>query len=89
MSERKKKLYLILSLGFLSAIGPFSIDMYLPGFNEIAVDLNTDIAHIGLSLSSFFIGISVGQLIYGPLLDRFGRKGPLYIGLGIYIISSF
>ena len=89
MSERKKKLYLILSLGFLSAIGPFSIDMYLPGFNEIAADLNTDIAHIGLSLSSFFIGISVGQLIYGPLLDRYGRKGPLYIGLGIYIISSF
>ena len=89
MSERKKKVFIILSLGFLSAIGPFSIDMYLPGFNEIAADLNTDIAHIGLSLSSFFIGISIGQLIYGPLLDRYGRKGPLYIGMGIYIISSF
>lgn len=84
----KNKALVILSLGFLSAIGPFSIDMYLPGFNEIAKDLNTTISHIGLSLSSFFIGISVGQLIYGPLLDRYGRKIPLYIGLIIYIVAS-
>ena len=79
---------IILLLGLLSAIGPFSIDMYLPGFNAIANDLNTNIEHIQLSLTSFFIGIASGQLIYGPLLDRFGRKPPLIIGLLIYIGAS-
>jgi MFS transporter, DHA1 family, multidrug resistance protein len=72
----------------LSAIGPFSIDMYLPGFPAIAADLHSTVAHISLSLSSFFIGISAGQLLYGPLLDRFGRKLPLYFGLSLYIIAS-
>ncbi len=88
MERLKNKWVAILSLGLLSALGPFSIDMYLPGFNEIAQSLNTTVPDIGLSLSSFFIGISVGQLIYGPLLDRFGRKIPLYIGLGIYFFTT-
>lgn len=84
----RKKFKLILILGLLSAIGPFSIDMYLPGFPAIAADLHTTVAKISLSLSSFFIGISAGQLLYGPLLDRFGRKKPLYIGISIYLIAS-
>ena len=79
---------MIVILGMLSAIGPFSIDMYLPGFPSIAADLNTTVAHIALSLSSFFIGISAGQLLYGPLLDRYGRRKPLYIGLSVYVLSS-
>jgi DHA1 family bicyclomycin/chloramphenicol resistance-like MFS transporter len=87
MTSRKYFL-LILILGTLSAIGPFSIDMYLPGFPSIAADLNTTVATVSLSLSSFFIGISAGQLIYGPLLDRFGRKNPLYFGLSLYILAS-
>jgi len=87
-TKRKNKFLLILILGLLSAIGPFSIDMYLPGFPAIAADLHTTVAHVSLSLSSFFIGISAGQLLYGPLLDRFGRKGPLYTGLSLYLITS-
>ena len=79
---------LILILGGLTALTPFSIDMYLPGFPAIAKDLSTSAAKVSLSLSSFFIGISLGQLIYGPLLDRFGRKIPLYIGLSVYILAS-
>lgn len=85
---KKNKFLIILMLGLLSAIGPFSIDMYLPGFKSIAVDLQTNIEHIQLSLTSFFIGIAGGQMIYGPLLDRFGRKSPLLIGLLIYIGAS-
>src|SRR5438874_3170509 len=85
---RKKNFYLILILGFLTAIGPFSIDMYLPAFPSIARGLHTTVAEVSLSLSSFFIGISAGQLLYGPLLDRFGRKKPLLIGLVLYIIAS-
>ncbi|PWK27609.1 DHA1 family bicyclomycin/chloramphenicol resistance-like MFS transporter [Arcicella aurantiaca] len=79
---------LILILGLLSAIGPFSIDTYLSGFPSIATDLNVTVDDVSYSLSSFFIGISVGQLIYGPLLDRFGRKTPLIIGLVIYFLAS-
>jgi DHA1 family bicyclomycin/chloramphenicol resistance-like MFS transporter len=85
---RKKYITLILILGSLTALGPFSIDMYLPGFESIAKDLNTTVNKVSLSLSSYFIGISAGQLLYGPLLDRFGRKTPLYIGLLVYIIAS-
>ena len=85
---RSRYVSLILILGSLTALSPFSIDMYLPGFPAIAKDLATSAAKVSLSLSGFFIGISLGQLLYGPLLDRFGRKKPLYIGLSIYILAS-
>ncbi|MFH6967295.1 multidrug effflux MFS transporter [Flavobacterium sp. FlaQc-28] len=84
----KKYIKLILILGSLTALGPFSIDMYLPGFSDIAKDLNTIVAKVSMSLSSYFVGISAGQLLYGPLLDRFGRKKPLFIGLLVYILAS-
>ena len=87
-SRKNKKFYLILILGLLTAIGPLSIDMYLPAFPEIARSLHTSVAQVSLSLSSFFIGISFGQFVYGPLLERFGRKRPLYFGLCIYLIAS-
>jgi DHA1 family bicyclomycin/chloramphenicol resistance-like MFS transporter len=85
---RSKYISVILILGSLTALSPFSIDMYLPGFPAIAQDLATSVSKVSLSLSSFFIGISLGQLLYGPLLDRFGRKKPLYIGLSVYILAS-
>lgn len=87
MSSRQR-FVLILLLGVLSAIGPFSIDMYLPGFPVIARDLDTSVDAVSYSLSSFFIGICLGQIICGPLLDRFGRKRPLYAGLVLYILAS-
>jgi DHA1 family bicyclomycin/chloramphenicol resistance-like MFS transporter len=85
---RKQHVITILILGALATISPFSIDMYLPGFPAIAADLDTSIALVQLSLTSYLIGIAVGQLLYGPLLDRFGRKTPLYVGLVIYILTS-
>src|SRR5882757_4465455 len=85
---KRKSFFIILILGLLSAIGPFSIDMYLPGFPAIAASLKTTVAEVTLSLSSFFIGISAGQFLYGPLLDRFGRKKPLYAGIGLYLAAS-
>ena len=84
----RERFFTIFTLGLLSAMGAFSIDMYLPGFPDIARDLHTTVAHITLSITSFFIGISIGQLIYGPLLDKFGRKKPLYIGLIVYLLTS-
>ena len=84
----KRKFLTVLLLGSLTTIVPFSIDMYLPGFPDIAVALHTTVSSVALSLSSFFIGIGIGQLLYGPLLDRFGRKKPLYAGLLLYCVAS-
>lgn len=86
--DKKKRFLLIFILGLLSAVGPFSIDMYLPGFPAIAANLHTTVDRIGYSLSSFFIGVCVGQMLCGPLLDRFGRKKPLCVGLVLYILAS-
>lgn len=85
---KKQYFFTVLTLGALTALSPFSIDMYLPGFPNIAKSLDTTTAKVALSLSSFFIGLAGGQLLYGPLLDRFGRKPPLYAGLAVYIIAS-
>ncbi|WP_439488264.1 multidrug effflux MFS transporter [Algoriphagus sp.] len=79
---------IVLVLGALCTISPFSIDMYLPGFPEMAQTLNTPISNIQLSLTAYLVGIAIGQLFYGPLLDRYGRKKPLYAGLAIYILAS-
>lgn len=79
---------IIVILGSLAALGPFTIDMYLPGFQSIAADLHTTVAVVGYSLTSYFIGISFGQLIYGPLTDRRGRKKPLLVGLAIYLAAA-
>lgn len=84
----KQKYTILFVLGGLSALAPFSIDMYLPAFSHIAEGLNTDIAHVTLSLTSYFIGISVGQLIYGPITDKYGRKKPLLIGLSIFLLAT-
>jgi MFS transporter, DHA1 family, multidrug resistance protein len=86
--NKRRYFFLILILGSLTALAPFSIDMYLPGFPGIAKSFGIDTAHVSLSLSSFFIGISLGQALYGPLIDRFGRKPPLYAGLALYLLSS-
>ncbi len=85
---QRQHFIIILVLGSLTAIGPFSIDMYLPAFPEIAQNLKTNAAQVGLSLTTFFAGIAAGQLIYGPLIDRYGRKKPLVIGLVIYVLAS-
>jgi DHA1 family bicyclomycin/chloramphenicol resistance-like MFS transporter len=87
--SRKRYSFIILILGSLATISPFSIDMYLPGFPTIARDLNTTIDKVQLSLTSYLVGICLGQILYGPLLDRFGRKIPLYGGLVLYVIASF
>ena len=86
--SKRENFFLILMLGALNTITPVSIDMYLPAFPEIANDLHTNIGKVALSVSTYFLGFAIGQIIYGPLLDRFGRKRPLYIGLGLYIIAT-
>lgn len=80
--------FLILLLGSLTAFGPLSIDMYLPAFPAISKDLAVPLSSVQLSLASFFVGLATGQIFYGPLTDRFGRKKPLYVGMAIYTLAS-
>lgn len=82
------KTFLIIILGILAALGPFTIDMYLPGFKKIAEDFGTDEKHVAFTLTSYFVGIAVGQLIYGPVVDKYGRKKPLLVGLMIFAIAA-
>lgn len=82
------KTFLIILLGILAALGPFTIDMYLPGFKRIAEDFGTNEKQVAFTLTSYFVGIAVGQLIYGPIVDKYGRKKPLLAGLFIYILAA-
>ena len=85
---KSEKITLVILLGSVAAIGPFTTDMYLPGFPSIAKDFGVSEAEISYTLTGYFIGISIGQLFYGPLIDRYGRKKPLLIGLFIYVLAS-
>jgi DHA1 family bicyclomycin/chloramphenicol resistance-like MFS transporter len=84
----RSHIWLILSLGILNALTPFTIDLYLPSFADIAKDLSSTVPKVSLSVATYFIGFALGQIIYGPLLDRFGRKPPIFGGLSLYIFAS-
>lgn len=86
--KSKNATAIIFILGGVSMIGPFTTDMYLPAFSAIADGLDVLVPEVGYSLSSYFIGICIGQLIHGPLIDRFGRRTPLLIFLVLYVAMS-
>lgn len=79
---------LIVTLGILAAFGPMSIDMYLPSLPTLQSDFAATTSQVQLTLSGFTIGFAVGQLIYGPLSDRLGRKGMLIAGIALYVVTS-
>ncbi|MDB5995244.1 MAG: Bcr/CflA subfamily drug resistance transporter [Pseudomonas sp.] len=78
----------ILILGALSAFGPLAIDFYLPAFPAMALAFGTDEKHVQLTLAAYFLGLSIGQLLYGPVADRFGRRIPLLAGVGLFTAAS-
>jgi DHA1 family bicyclomycin/chloramphenicol resistance-like MFS transporter len=78
----------IFIFGFLSAIAPLSIDIYLPALPMLRQALSADQAQTLFTLSAFFIGFGAGQLFLGPLSDAFGRKRPLLAGLVLYTVAS-
>jgi DHA1 family bicyclomycin/chloramphenicol resistance-like MFS transporter len=81
-------LRLLLILGALSAFGPLAIDFYLPSFPALARAFATDVEQVQLSLAAYFVGLAIGQLIYGPLADRFGRRKPLLAGVLLFTLAS-
>ena len=78
----------LLILGALSAFGPLAIDFYLPAFPAMAHAFGTDEKHVQTTLAAYFLGLSLGQLAYGPVADRFGRRLPLLFGVGLFTVAS-
>ena len=79
---------LALILGLLSAIGPFAIDMYLPALPDIGRSLHASVGAVQWSLTTFFLSLGFGQLLYGPVSDMVGRKLPLYGGMALFLVAS-
>src|SRR5581483_5292950 len=80
--------FLPLALGALTAVAPMATDIYLPGMPALADDLGVPAAGAQLTLSAFFFGFGGGQLLYGPLADRFGRRPLLLAGLSLFTAAS-
>ncbi|MEV0587728.1 multidrug effflux MFS transporter [Nonomuraea sp. NPDC050310] len=87
-TAKERRGLLLLILGALSAIGPLSIDMYLPALPTITHELATVPAQVQLTLTACLIGVSMGQILAGPLSDSRGRRLPLLIGVGGYAVAS-
>ncbi|WP_054900130.1 multidrug effflux MFS transporter [Pseudomonas sp. NBRC 111131] len=81
-------LRMVLILGALSAFGPLAIDFYLPAFPAMAQAFATDEKHVQATLAAYFLGLSLGQLAYGPMADRFGRRKPLLFGVALFTLAS-
>lgn len=75
-------------MGALTALGPFSIDMYLPAFPTIAASLDVTRGEVERTLAIYLIGLALAQIFYGPMADRYGRRPPLMLGLVLYIVAS-
>ncbi len=81
-------LLLMLILGSIQAIMPISIDLYLPSLPTIAHEFNVSAGAVQFTLAIFLIGVGLGQVVYGPITDKYGRKGPLVVGFVIYILGA-
>ena len=81
-------LRLVLALGAMIALGPLTIDLYLPGLPNIEADLNTTASAVQLTLTGTLIGLAIGQLVVGPVSDAYGRHKPLYFGTFIHVAAS-
>jgi len=88
VGPQKNLVRLVLILGALTAFTSMSIDMYLPAFPKMSQDLGVPMGTVQLSISAFLFGSAAGQLFYGPLADRWGRRLPLMLGLSLYIVAT-
>lgn len=87
MSPRQR-LRLVLVLGSLIAVGPLTIDMYLPALPAIVADFHTTSAAVQLTLAGTLAGLAIGQLLIGPLSDAVGRRAPLIAGIALHVVAS-
>ena len=88
LSGAARTVWLVLVLGLLSTFAPISIDMYLPSLPTIGREFLASAGGVQLTLSAFFVGFALGQLYWGPLSDKFGRRPMLIAGVILYIVAS-
>lgn len=88
MVKENSKLFLLILLGMLTAFGPFVTDMYLPSLPAMGEYFNTTSSMVQLGLTTSMIGLAVGQLFFGPLSDRYGRRLPLLVAMWLFIGST-
>lgn len=86
---RQHVLRLVFILGGITALTPLAVDMYIPAFPQMAQAFGVPVSNIELSITTFFIGLAIGQLFYGTIADKFGRKKPLYVGMTLAIVATF
>ncbi len=86
--SRRRRLAIIVTLGLLTGLGPFTIDLYLPAFPTIKHEWSLTDAQVQITLSATTLGFALGQLIVGPLSDRLGRRWPLVVCSSLHVISS-
>jgi DHA1 family bicyclomycin/chloramphenicol resistance-like MFS transporter len=87
-SSNSTRVLSLLLLGGLNAMGPLSVDTYLPALPTISHDLNASISQVQITLSACILGMALGPLLAGPISDALGRRRPLLIGLGVYVLVS-
>lgn len=88
MTSKNSKLFLVLLCGTMSAFGPFMMDLYLPALPELQSFFNTSASLTQVSLMTSMVGLGAGQLLLGPISDKFGRKKPLLLSLLVYTLAS-
>lgn len=87
-TQRNSRLFILLFMGMLSAFGPFVTDFYLPALPQLVNDFNTTTSLVQLTLTFSMLGLAVGQMIIGPLSDKFGRRIPLLLSLVLFVVST-
>lgn len=88
MEQKNSKIYILIVVGMVSALGPFVTDFYLPAFPNLVTYFDTTASQVQLSLTFSMIGLAVGQIFLGPVSDKFGRKRPLVISMFFFVLSS-
>ena len=85
----KTRLFLTIFLGVMSAMAPLSTDMYLPALPELSSDFGISASVTQMTLTMTMLGMGAGQMIMGPVSDRYGRKWPLLAGMAVFALTAF
>ena len=86
--RQNSKGFILVFLGMLSAFGPFVMDMYLPTLPAMSDFFRTTSSRVQLGLTTSMVGLAIGQLVFGPLSDKYGRRSPLLVAMALFLIST-
>lgn len=88
MAKDNSKLFILVFLGMLTAFGPFVTDMYLPSLPGMTHFFHTSLSQVQLGLTASMVGLAAGQLFFGPLSDKYGRRLPLIVAMVLFLVAT-